>query len=145
MRIGVFALLNVLGSACYTAVDTPHDAVRPGVRVYVDLAEAGTSNLARYVGPNVRQIYGDVSEVAGGSLVIALRSVTDRRAIETLWAGESVAIPRADIVSIRERQFSRRRTWAFATAVVAAVLAGGRAFGVFGGGEGHRGDVPVGQ
>jgi hypothetical protein len=145
VRFGVVALLTVLCGACYTAVGTSHDALRPGVHVYVDLTESGTTNVARYVGPNVRQVYGDVRENSGGGLIIALRSVTDRQAIETPWAGESLAIPRAEIVSIRERRLSRRRSWVLATAVTAALLAGARAFGVLGGGEGHRGDLPVGQ
>jgi hypothetical protein len=131
--------------ACYTSVGASNDALHAGAHVYVELTEPGTRELARFVGPNIRELYGDVRERSATSLVLALRSVTDRRAIETPWAGELVTIPRAEIASIRERKLSRKRSWLFATAVTAALVATGRAFGVFGSGDGQRGDVPVGQ
>jgi hypothetical protein len=56
VRVGVAVLLKVLCGACYTAIDRSHDALQPGARVYVDLTEAGTRDLAGYVGPSVRRV-----------------------------------------------------------------------------------------
>src|SRR5829696_3929185 len=122
----VAVALTISCVACYTATGVPHDALPSGARVYVELTEPGTRELARFVGPNIREVYGDVREGSGANLVLALRSVTDRRAIETPWTGELVTIPHAEIAAIRERKLSRKRSWLFAAAVTAALVATGR-------------------
>jgi hypothetical protein len=130
---------------CYTAISVSGDALHPGARVYVDLTESGTTDLARYLGPNVRQMYGDVSTRSDTGIVLSLRSVTDRRSIETLWSGENVPVSPREIADIRERRLSKQKSWLFGSGLVAGLVLAGRAFGVLGGGEAHRGDLPVGQ
>ena len=144
-RRASIALLGLVASGCYTAISVDTGAVRPGARVYVDLTESGTTDLARYLGPNIREVYGDVSARSDSAIVVSLRSVTDRRAIETLWAGERVPVPRVAIAELRERRLSKQKSWLFGAGFVAGLFLTGRAFGVLGGGDAHRGDVPVVQ
>jgi hypothetical protein len=141
----VVVIVAAVGGGCYSAISVSGEALHPGARVYVDLTESGTTALARYVGPNVRQVYGDVSARSDTEIVLSLRSVTDRRSIETLWSGERVPVLPREIAEIRERRFSKQKSWLFGSGLAAALVLTGRAFGVLGGGEAHRGDVPVGQ
>ena len=144
-RRACVATVALASGGCYSAIRVDSVAVRPGARVYVDLTDSGTTDLARYLGPNVQQVYGDVSASSDSAIVLSLRSVTDRRDIETLWSGERVPVPRTAIATIRERRVSKQKSWLFGAGFVAALVLTGRAFGVLGGGDAHRGDVPVVQ
>ena len=144
-RAWIGVVVSIWCGGCYSAVEVEHGALHPGVRVYVDLTETGTTDLARYLGPNARRVYGDVSGSSDSAIVVSVRSVTDRRAIETLWSGERVPVPRTEIADIRERRLSKQKSWIFGTAFAAGLALVGRSFAALGGGEAHRGDAPVGQ
>ena len=130
---------------CYTAVPITGEATRPGTRVHVDLTDAGTVDMAREVGPRIRTLMGDVATVTDGELVVAMRSVTDVRGIESYWTGEQVTVPRRDIAALKERRLSRQKTTMFTVAILVGLVLTARSFGLFAGGDEHRGDLPVTQ
>jgi hypothetical protein len=144
-RRAAVAGLAALQLGCYTAVPITGEMARPGSRVQLDLSDGGASNMASQVGPRTRTLMGDVASTNERELVLAVRSITDVRGIESYWSGEQVTVPRTDIAAVREQRLSKRKTALFATAFVAGILATGRAFGWFSGGDGGRGDLPVTQ
>jgi hypothetical protein len=137
--------LAALQLGCYTAVPISGEMARMGSRVQLDLSDGGASNMASQVGPRTRTLMGDVASTNERELIVAVRSVTDVRGIESFWSGEQVTVPRTDIAALREQRLSKRKTVLFATAVALGIFGTGRAFGWFSGGDGGRGDLPVTQ
>ena len=139
---GFFLLLS---GACYTAVPIESGAPPQGTRVYIELTDAGTVSMASQVGPSIQELFGDVVATTDRDVVIGLRAVTNRRQIESLWSGERVTVPRADIARVRARKLSTKRSAVFAGILTAGLLLTSRAVGLVGGGDGHRGELPVTQ
>ena len=144
-RRAAIAGIAALQLGCYTAVPITGEMARPGARVQLDLSDGGASNMASQVGPRSRTLMGDVASTNERELVLAVRSVTDVRGIESFWAGEQVTVPRTDIAGVREQRLSKRKSVLFATAIAVGIFATGHAFGWFSGGDGGRGDLPVTQ
>jgi hypothetical protein len=130
---------------CYASVPISTDVARAGTQINVELTDTGISDVARQVGPRIHLVTGDVVSATDGELVLAVRSVTDLRGIESPWAGEHVTVPRADVATVSERRLSSRRTALFSAGFVAALYLTARAFGLIGGGPDHSGDIPVTQ
>ena len=141
----VVACISTLNLACYTAVPITGESARTGTRISVELTDAGTVDMASQVGPRIHTLVGDVSVVSDSTIVLSMRSATDVRGIESLWQGEQVTVKRSDVYSVGERRLSPGRTAAFSTILVAGTFVVARAFGLVGGGSGHRGDIPVTQ
>lgn len=144
-RRAAIAVVAAFQLGCYTAVPITGEMARPGSRVQLDLSDGGASNMASQVGPRTRTLMGDVASINDRELVLAVRSVTDVRGIESYWAGEQVTVPRTDIAAVREQRLSKKKSALFAAAIAAGVFATGHAFGWFSGGDGGRGDLPVTQ
>lgn len=114
------------------------------MRLY--LSDAGSRELARYVGPRVTNINGTVTrEENGGDLVLAVSSTVTTNGNETFWDGEVVSVPRPYIAVLQERKLSVSRTAAVAGGLVAAAVGLGRATGAIGGGGGKGGGTPPQQ
>ena len=141
----IVACISALNLGCYTAVPIAGESARTGTRISVELTDAGTVDVASQVGPRIHLLVGDVSAVTDSSIVLAVRSTTDVRGIESLWQGEQVTVKRTDISSVGERRLSPSRTAVFSAILVGGAFLVARAFGILGGGEDHRGDIPVTQ
>ena len=106
----IFPLLAVIIlSGCYSysrVAGTP----QTGTDVEVELADAGSADLARLVGPNVVSIRGRVTEFGPDTVRLAVESVLKRNGTDEYWSREPLAIARASITSITIRKFSAGRT-----------------------------------
>src|SRR6185503_1901087 len=109
-RCVAMAGLAALQLGCYTAVPISGEMARMGSRVQLDLSDGGASNMASQVGPRTRTLMGDVTTTNDRELVLAVRSVTDVRGIESFWSGEQVTVPRTDIAAVREQRLSKRKS-----------------------------------
>lgn len=141
----VVACISAFNLGCYTAVPIGGESARTGTRISVELTDVGTVDIASQVGPRIHLLVGDVSALTDSSIVLAMRSTTDSRGIEALWQGEQVTVKRSEIASVGERRLSPGRTAVFSAILVAGAALVARAFGLLGGGEDHRGDIPVTQ
>jgi hypothetical protein len=141
----VVACISAFNLGCYTAVPITSDAARVGTRITLELTDAGTVDMASQVGPRIHTLVGDVNVVTDSSVVLSMRSAVDVRGVESLWQGEQVTVRRSDIGSVGERRLSSGKTAAFSVILVAGAFLVARAFGLVGGGEDHRGDIPVTQ
>lgn len=127
-------------TACYSYAPSVTPPA-PGARVSAELTDAGTVELARYLGPGAGTIEGRVLTVDDSVLNLAVSAVRKRNGAESEWSGEPVPLRRALVAHLGVRELSRGRTAAAAGAFALAV--GGVALtfasGGTGGGSGGTG------
>lgn len=119
--------------ACYDYDPVPHGAPAPGAEITTTLTDAGSLDLARYLGPDVAAVSGRVERVNADNLVISASRVRTSNGVEHFWTGETVLLPRPDIGNVAVRKLAVARS-----ALCVALGAGGvyellQAFGVVGG------------
>ncbi len=100
----------------------------------VTLTEAGSEDLARYIGPDVGVVRGRFQSTSERGLTLSVSQVELRRGDVLSWQGETVVVPRAFVASLEERRVSRGRMVLLAGGSILALLATYQAFGSGGGG-----------
>jgi hypothetical protein len=116
-------------AGCYKYVPVEASGPPPGVRANVVLSDAGTVEMARWVGPSTRAIEGDVVTATPEGLTVAVRRLERRDGVEEFWKGEEVLIPRGAVATYTERRLSRSRTALLTAGALAIALGVGQAFG----------------
>lgn len=137
-----------MSQACY-AYKPMVSTVPPksGERVRVVLTPEGTTELARYLGPNVAIAEGDLSSVADdGAWVVAVDFVQQMNGVRQPWSGEGVvAFPQAFRAEVLLRTYLRNQSIvdgiAITTLVVAVAVIALNAAGALGG-DGGGGTQP---
>lgn len=123
----VFALLALLANtACYAYQPSAGGGTpRPGAGVRFQLTDAGSTELAKFLGPNVLEVTGRLAEVLpSGVLVVAPEWVKTSNGVSQPWSGEgSVNIPRDYVRGLDERSFNRRKTIIASVTVTAGLIA----------------------
>lgn len=123
-------------SGCY--IYRPLATVDPpaGTRVAVALTEYGADTLARYVGPGITTLRGDVVTAESAGVILAVTSVTDRFGREQTWRGEQVLVPRPTVRSVQRSRFSLGRSLLLGVGILGGSVAAWRGFrgGIGGGG-----------
>jgi hypothetical protein len=109
-------------AGCYTYV--PLGGLEPpaGARVEAALTPYGSDTLARYLGPDVNTLRGDVLIAERSAFLLSVTSVEDRSGRVTSWSREQVLVPRTAIEALQKRRFSLGRSL-----ILGAVLVGGSA------------------
>jgi hypothetical protein len=127
-------------AGCFRYVPVQSDLVPPGARVSVGLNDRGRVAMTEAVGPGVRNLEGQLLGRTDTSLVLSVISVRYFDLGLATWAGERVEVGTGYIHDLRERRFSRTRSWLAGTAVATGlVLASFMAIHGFGGeGAGNR-------
>lgn len=145
----VVALLALLAnSACYAYLPVGSAPPHPARGVRFQLTEAGTTDLAKYLGPNVIEVSGRLTDVrSSGELVVAPEWVKTSNGISQPWSGEgSLEVPRHYLRSLDERTFNQRKTILASVTVTAgliAIAAMALKSGGAHGGSGPDGTTPV--
>ena len=133
MRAPLFAVMSFpLLVGCYKYVPVEASGPPPGVRANLVLSDAGTVEMARWVGPSTRVIEGDVVTATPDGLTLAVRRLERRDGVEEFWKGEEVLVPRDAVATYAERRLSRSRTALFTAGAIAVALGVGQAFGNLG-------------
>ncbi|HEU5184532.1 MAG TPA: hypothetical protein VFU01_08180 [Gemmatimonadaceae bacterium] len=141
MRLSVL-LVVLLSWGCYSHVPETSVTPAPRTRLRIFLTDAGSTELARYIGPRIVTINGDVIQAdSSGDLRIAVSSTVTGEGNETFWKGEAVTVPRGYVAVLQRRQLSKARTVAFVGGLAAAAIGLGQVTGVVGG-EGGKGGPP---
>src|SRR5437667_2656960 len=122
----------VAGCYIYRPLAAPQP--EPATYLAVTLTEAGSEDLARYIGPDVRVVRGRFQSTSERGLTVSVSQVELRRGDVLSWQGESVVVPRAFVASLEERRVSRGRNVLLARGSHPALLASYQAFGSAGGG-----------
>src|SRR5256886_14396354 len=89
-------------AGCY--IYRPLAAPRPEPATYlaVTLTEAGSEDLARYIGPDVRVVRGRLQSTNARGLTVSVSPV-ELRCVDVLsWQGETGGVPRGFVASLVE-------------------------------------------
>lgn len=122
MRIAPFAALVLCG--CYVTVPLTSTTPAPGTHLKVQLTDAGSNNLARYIGRDVVAVDGRLLPGSDDSVLsLSVNSVAKRSGDEQFWNGETVILPRGAIATVRQRKLSAWRSGLLASAFVAGIAA----------------------
>jgi len=128
--IGV--LCSTAGCYNYNPLATP--SPDPGTYVAVTLNDAGSEELARYLGPSVFVVRGRYLGPSDGGLLVSVSSVESKRGIGYPWEGETVTLPTDAIASMDVRRLSKGRSLLLAGLGAGGVVATTLAFSLLGGG-----------
>jgi hypothetical protein len=122
LALGLLAIL--VNSACY-AYQPSTGVPNPGAEVRFQLTDAGSAELARYLGPNVREVTGRLVDVLpSGLLVVAPEWISTSSGLRQPWSGEgTVGFSRDQVSSLDQRTFNRRLTMITSVAVTASLIA----------------------
>ena len=118
-------------AACYTARPLDVGIPAPNTRVIAQLTDSGTVAMANALGPGGVEVEGIVESADASGWTLRMLRVDQRGGISTLWNREAVTFPRYTLTRLTEKRIDRKKSWAFAGLLTAAVVIAGRAFGVF--------------
>jgi len=102
----------------YTSLGT-----KPSSYVAATLTEAGSVDLARYLGPEVFVVRGRFLGMGDAGLLVSVSSVELKRGTEVSWAGETIVLPRDAVAAVDVRRLAKGRT-----VLLAGAGAGGLVF-----------------
>ena len=131
MRRRIAALvLPLFAGGCYRYSAIEPNAAAPTADVRLNLTAGGAVALASTLGLSTAAVEGRLVRVTEGDYQLAVSSTLKRTdedpssMTRTLWAGESVSIPRSAVAGVEQRSLDRRRTTVAASvATVLGVLA----------------------
>ena len=134
MRAGTPAILAGVTVGCYN-----YDPVTPakpaeGRYVALTLTDAGSRELAGYLGFGAYVVRGRYLGEKEGGLLVSVNSVELVGGQEVSWAGEAVTVGPGAIASVDERRFAATKSVLLVGAGVTALLATTAAFTLTGSG-----------
>src|SRR6266542_1012857 len=89
-----------LAAGCYNY--HPLAAPRPDAGSYVaaTLTDAGSQDLARYLGPNVFVVRGRYLGGSDAGILVSVSSVELKRGQDVSWSGETITLPFVAVASL---------------------------------------------
>jgi len=126
---GLMVAAAVLQGGCYNYVPLRRAALSPPACVVVTLTDAGSEQLAPYLGPNVYAVRGRFLSTTDRGLVMAVSAVETRPGDVLEWKGETVVVPGEFVRSVEERHSAASKTVLLAGASLAGFFAAYAAFG----------------
>ena len=121
-RCCVLAFASGLASGCY--VYTPVTAApASGARLSFDLNDRGRVGLGGRIGASATRIEGTLKSDTDSAYNLNMISVEYLNGQANNWTGELLTVSRDFVSDVRERRFSRSRTWLTAAALAAGTIA----------------------
>jgi hypothetical protein len=122
-----------LSAACYNYRPLTTPSPEAGSYLAVRLTDAGSVELAPYLGPNVFVVRGRYVGDAEQGVQLSVASVELVRGDQVAWAGERVTLPNSLIASVQVRELSKRRSALLVGVGVTGLVATTAAFSLDGG------------
>ncbi|SRR6266566_576044 len=123
-----------LTAGCYSYLPLATSTPDPGTGVEVTLTDAGARELERALGTDVLRVRGRYVSTDERGLVVSVTAVETKSGDFRSWAGETVTLPTADIVSVDVRRLAKGRSILLAGVGAAGVVVTTLAFTLSGGG-----------
>jgi hypothetical protein len=143
--IATVAAAALAAGGCYSYVPL-YTAPDPGTRVAFELNDRGRVALEQNIGPDVAVVEGLLQQKSDSELVVAISEIRSLYGDQSKWAGETVMFRPEYLRSMREKRYSRGRTYLVAGAVATGTvmfMVTRSLIGTGGGGsEGPPGTVP---
>lgn len=141
-RAYVWACCLVVFQGCY--VYTAPSVPAAGTPLRIELNDNGRVGLGASLGPAVRTVEGTTISNSDSAFLIRVSKVGYMSGQASNWTGEPLMIPRTFVVDVKERQFSRSRTWLTAAVALGAVVTFATTRGLLGSGnDGKEGGNPT--
>jgi hypothetical protein len=125
----VSLLAALLLSGCYSVTPVPPTGPAPGARIRAELTREGAARMASEIGSGVTWVDGIAARVGERDWEISMVRARMAGGSDVVWNREVVRFPVEVMGPVTERRFQKRRSYATAGAVTAAVLLAGRLFG----------------
>lgn len=132
-------LLGVVGSGCYVYSPAARSPA-PGTRLLLELNDRGRVALGDSIGPSGRVVEGTLTANSDSAFSLRVVRVGYLNGQSNNWNGEPLMVLRDLVGDVKERRFSKSRSWLTATGVSVAVVAFIASRGLLGFGSG--GDDP---
>jgi hypothetical protein len=116
----VFAAGMASGCYVYTPVAGPPE---PGARLSFDLNDRGRVGLGERIGVSARKVEGTLKSNADSAYQLNVISVQYLNGERNNWTGEPLTVAREFVGAMKQRQFSRSRTWLTAAAIAVGTTA----------------------
>lgn len=131
MRPGVAVLLAVGWGAlgCYNYEPLRVSRLTPSTYLAITLSEAGSEELAPYLGPDVLIVRGHYLGPGERGVLLSVEAVETRRGDIAPWAGETVEVPGEFVRRLEERHPSRQKSVLLAGSALAGFVWVYTAFG----------------
>lgn len=110
MRNTLLAAALCLTAGCYNYNPLTTPSPEPGTYVAVRLNDAGSDELARYLGPSIFVVRGRYLGPSDRGLLVSVTAVETKRGVGYPWAGETVTLPTDAIASMDVRRLSKSRS-----------------------------------
>ena len=128
-RVVVLVAVASLQSGCYNYLPLRRSGLEPATFVAVTLTDAGSEELAPYVGPNVYVVRGRVAGTTEREVTLSVFEVETRRGAVLEWKGENLVVPGEFVRSLEQRQTATGKTVLLAGVSLAGFFAAYAAFG----------------
>jgi len=123
----MLAGLGVATMACYSLQPSPVAVPAPGTRVALAINDAGRVALGGSMGPELRQVEGNLQSKDGDDYVVSVAGVELLQGGYQTWAGETVRINASYVSAVYLKKFSAAKTaLVLGGAAAAAVLVSSR-------------------
>ena len=141
--IAAMAAAVLAAGGCYSYVPL-YTAPEPGTRVALDLNDRGRLALEQNIGPDVAVVEGLLQQKSDSELVVAISEVRTLYGDRSKWAGETVMFRHDYVRNMREKRYSRGRTYVLAGAVATGTVMFMVTRSLIGTGGGDSGGGPPG-
>jgi len=135
MKTAILIGMLSVTAGCYNYNPLTTPSPEPGTYLAVTLDDAGSDELARYLGPSVFMVRGRyLGPSDQGGLLVSVSSVETKRGVGYSWEGETVRLPTDAIASLDVRRLSKGRSLLLAGVGAGGLVATTLAFSLLGSG-----------
>ncbi len=135
MKTALLIGVLCLAAGCYNYNPLTTPSPEPGTYLAATLNDAGSDQLARYLGPGIFVVRGRYLGPSDRGLLLSVSSVETKRGVRYPWEGETVTLPTDAIASLDVRRLSKGRSLLLAGIGASGVVATTLAFSLLGGGS----------
>ena len=128
-RLVCVVLAVVSQAGCYNYAPLRRSELLPSTYLALTLTEAGSEELAPYLGPDVLVVRGRFLSATERGLMLSVSAVENRRGDVLEWKGESVGVPGEFVRSLEERHPATGKTVMLAGVSLAGFFVAYAAFG----------------
>jgi hypothetical protein len=111
-----------MASGCYVYTPVSTTPVT-GSTLAFELNDRGRVGLGQNIGPSARTIEGTLQPNGDSAYALHVLSVGYLNGQTNKWNGEQLSVSKDFVRDVRERHFSKSRTWLTAGAVTAGIVA----------------------
>lgn len=128
-HVALFVVVASVQVGCYNYLPLRRSSLTPSRYLALTLTDAGSEELAPYLGPEVLVVRGRFLSTTERGLAISVGAVELRQGDILEWKGETVVVPGEFVRGLEERQVARGKTVLLAGASLLGMVVAYQALG----------------